>query len=239
MREKNERMFTLKEFGFYLLTILYPNYIIISYKNSSINSFNQGIANKLGVTSLINSNQDAFNFLFWASIFVIPYLAYYYKKKFENSTIIKENKNLKSRNEVYKRLFVVISDVIESKRKRFKKHITNLNNGTLPAYKNFESITQPLSQIIKICEALRYTFAKQCDNDNIKVSIIRCLNNSLERYFYHSDVLAAKRRLTFIRRIFKPTFLDLLQGFSQSFFRCNGYSTHFTFLLLSLLLFFE
>ena len=187
--KSSNNIFTFREILFYFLTVFYPNYIIISFKAEELNNFNKSVFNFLGLEPIIKDNEDTFYFLFWLSIFFIPALAFFFKKKFENSAIIEANKALESRNNIYKRLLVVLNQVLELKRKRFKGFLDGYKSEKINDYDIFENITQPLAQMVKIFEGISYNFSKHCNNENIKISIIKCKNNRLHNYTYHSDDL--------------------------------------------------
>lgn len=164
----------------YLLTIIYPNYIIISYTVNTVKDLNVTFLKFINIFDIILDHRALFNFVFISSVFIIPGIV------FSLSKIFADNK-LKFVAELLSTILFSLNQVVETKRKRFLDYkIYALENNPDKEH-IFATITQPLQQIIKIFDGVKYSFSKICKDEDIKVSIIKCSNNKLSNYIYHSD----------------------------------------------------
>jgi len=176
-----------KKFYYFIATVIYPNYIIVSYKNASVMAFNKSILHLIGIDSFIYENIGVFNLIFWASIFLFPGFVFYKLEKWEESKVTTEKEDIEKNLNIYRLLVVSIDKIIESKRRRFLNYLTSIESDQFDSNLIFPTITQPLMQIVEIATRLQYIMSKTVNNDEVKVSIIKCTNNGLHSYLFHSD----------------------------------------------------
>lgn len=173
------KRFFMAKLSLYLLTVFYPNYIVISYTLKDLMSFNIGILKAINTYEFIINYRAFFNIIVIISIFIIPAIGYSLEKKFINNTY-------KELYDAVQKLLFGLGNVVDTKRKRFCEYLSNKHEGASPE-DTFKKITQPKVQILEIFNNIKYTFSSLTGDVELKMSIIYCENNRLNNYFFHSD----------------------------------------------------
>lgn len=168
----------IPKFLSYLLLMIYPNYVILSFSIDAISKFNKDVLFFFGEFKFIAEHPLRVNAVLILSIFLIPGIIYCFQANFD--------KKKESNEKTLSALIGIINTIILEKKRRFFSTYKNLLvKETVTSDDIFLNITKPKDQIFIICNNLYAGFINIFPNIDIRLTILCCKDSLFVSCFYY------------------------------------------------------